>query len=115
MDTRIQKAYDNIKKGYRDKILLADLAAGVKLSPYFFQSCTTNHMRNLIGLVMYHKSVLNHAFDLFFRLRMHDNCYATNSYFPRPRIICVERFIKNANSIGRNGQEIKPVLNEKMI
>ena len=37
MDTRVQKAYDSIKKRYREKILLSDLAASVKLSPYFFQ------------------------------------------------------------------------------
>jgi AraC-like DNA-binding protein len=37
MDTRIQKAYDIIKKGYQEKLLLADLADSVNLSPFFFQ------------------------------------------------------------------------------
>jgi len=36
MDKRIVKAYDFIKKNYQDKILLADLATQVDLSPFFF-------------------------------------------------------------------------------
>ena len=45
MDTRIQKAYDNIKKGYHDKLLLADLAAKANLSPYFFQRLFKQEMK----------------------------------------------------------------------
>ncbi len=45
MDIRIQQAYDYIKKGYREKILLADLAASVNLSPYFFQRLFKQEMK----------------------------------------------------------------------
>lgn len=44
MDKRIRQAYDFIKKNYRQKLLLRDLADLVELSPFHFQRLFTREM-----------------------------------------------------------------------